>query len=198
MNTPNKKPSFSIVIAIRDQADELCKNLPILLEQSYDNYQIIVVDESSTDNSPDILKQLKEKNNKLYTTFIPLYHFQQNLRRLAFSVGVKASKNEWIIFTDINTPAPSERWLEELSEFTCQPWIILLGFINKKSGDIRLKTYQNIDNAKQIINKTERQRIKEKKHIWMSRLLYNSHYDFIVVQASRAHDVLRFFTNKKL
>lgn len=188
-----KKPSFSIVIAVRDQADDLSANLPTLLGQSYDDYEIIVVDESSTDDSGDFLKQQKAENDRLYTTFIPTYQFQRNRRRLAYSIGVKASKNEWIIFADIATPSISEHWLEELSEFTGQPWTLLLGYVNKKTGDVRLKTYEDIEKARQIITKAERRRENESHHGWIQHLQPNTNYDFIVVRADQAHELLRFF-----
>lgn len=193
MNMSEKKPSFSIVIAVRDQADDLSANLPTLLGQSYDDYEIIVVDESSTDDSGDFLKQQKAENDRLYTTFIPTYQFQRNRRRLAYSIGVKASKNEWIIFADIATPSISEHWLEELSEFTCQPWTLLLGYVNKKTGDVRLKTYEDIEKARQIITKAERRRENESHHGWIQHLQPNTNYDFIVVRADQAHELLRFF-----
>jgi len=197
MNTPEKKPSFSIVIAVRDQAEDLRNNLPLLLRQDYDSYEVIVVDESSTDDSADILKQQKTENGRLYTTFIPSYQFQRNRRRLAYSIGVKASKNEWIVFADIDTPSLTEQWLEELSEFTCQSWTLLLGYINKKNGDVRLKTYENTDMAKSVITKAERWRENEKHHGWIHHLQPNTNYDFIVVRADQAHELLRFFIVKQ-
>ena len=53
-----KKPSFSIVIAVRDQSDDLKANLPALLGQKYDSFEVVVVDEHSTDDSSDFLKQI--------------------------------------------------------------------------------------------------------------------------------------------
>ena len=56
------RPTFSIVIAVCDQAMEISKNLPSLLTQRYDgDYEVIVVDESSVDDTADILKQLKNE-----------------------------------------------------------------------------------------------------------------------------------------
>jgi len=193
MNMSEKKPSFSIVIAVRDQNDDLKANLPALLGQKYDSFEVVVVDEHSTDDSSDFLKQQKVENDRLYSTFIPTYQFQRNRRRLAYSIGVKASKNDWIVFADIATTSFSEQWLEELSEFACQPWVLLLGYINKKTGDVRLKTYEDIEKAKQIITRAERRRENEGHSSWMQHLQPDTSYDFIVVRADHAHELLRFF-----
>ena len=52
-------PQFSIVLSVHDQAQELERNLPRLLSQQYPHYEVIVVDESSTDGTADTLKRLK-------------------------------------------------------------------------------------------------------------------------------------------
>ena len=125
MNTPEKTPSFSIVLAVQDQAEALQGYLSRLLNdqqptaggQPVPDFQVIVVDESSTDNTTDLLSSLRADHPRLYSTFVPRYHFQRNPRRLAFTIGMKAAKCEWVIFADVDGFLPSETWLAELTEF---------------------------------------------------------------------------------
>lgn len=188
------RPTFSIVIAVCDQAMEISKNLPSLLTQRYDgDYEVIVVDESSVDDTADILKQLKNEYTNLYSTFLPKYHFQRNRQRLALTLGVKASKKEWIIFYDIHTPAPSDTWLSELSDFTVYPTVLLLGYINKKKGDVRLQKYEQADQAYRLIKKTEHWRNGIGHFRWMRHLLSKTKYKFIVVPTASGHETLRMF-----
>jgi hypothetical protein len=70
---------------------------------------------------------------------------------------------------------------------------LLLGFVNKKTGDVRLKTYEDIEKARQIITKAERRRENENHHGWIQHLQLGTNYDFIVVRADQAHELLRFF-----
>ena len=59
MNT--SKQGFSIIMTVYDQAHELKENLPAYLTQAYESgYEVIVVDETSTDDTPDILKLYKQ------------------------------------------------------------------------------------------------------------------------------------------
>ena len=59
-------------MAVHDNAQELERNLPAFLTQDYaPGYEIIIVDESSTDETEDVLKRFKHQHNNLYTTFIP-------------------------------------------------------------------------------------------------------------------------------
>jgi len=55
------KQAISVIMTAHNQADELKENLPLFLTQVYEpGYEVIVVDESSTDNTPDILKQYSQ------------------------------------------------------------------------------------------------------------------------------------------
>ena len=63
---------FSFIMTVYDQAYELQENLTAFLTQQYQpGYEVVVVDESSTDETPDILKLLKKDYPNLYTTFLP-------------------------------------------------------------------------------------------------------------------------------
>ena len=192
MSTPDKKPTFSIIMAVCDQAQKLTANLPALLSQQCEDYEVIVVDESSTDESADTLKQFKADNPHLYTTFLPKYQFQKNRRRLAFTIGVKAAKKEWMVFTDITYAPPSDQWLAELSEF-CDGAAMLLGYVNKKNGDVRLRSYEDISQARHLVSKAERWRAGIGRDRWMKALQKSANYDFIAVRADRAHELLRLF-----
>ena len=97
------KRSFSVIMPVCDQAVELEQNLPAFLTQEYESgYEVIVVDENSTDNTEDVLKLLKQDYPHLYSTFLPKPHMQTLRRKNALNIGSKAAKNEWIIIAKIN------------------------------------------------------------------------------------------------
>ena len=55
-------PGFSIIIPVHNNAMEIERNLSAFLEQKYScNYEVIVVDESSSDETEDVLKRLKSQ-----------------------------------------------------------------------------------------------------------------------------------------
>ena len=194
MNTPYKSPSFSIILAVQDQAETLQNELPALLTQQYDEFQIVVVDESSADNTLDVLNNLKEQYPHLYGTFVPKYHFQRNIRRLAFTIGIKAAKGEWIIFADIDRIPHSDTWISELAEFSVRSNELLLGYVKRKTGDVRLKTYEELSLARGVVTKTEHRRVSG-GHSW-SRFLHHD-YDFIAVRADKGHELLKLFELSK-
>lgn len=50
------KEAISVIIATHNQADALRRNLPRILEQEYERFEVIVVNDASTDDTEDVLK----------------------------------------------------------------------------------------------------------------------------------------------
>jgi cellulose synthase/poly-beta-1,6-N-acetylglucosamine synthase-like glycosyltransferase len=50
-------PTVSILVAARDEAAGLARSLPTLLAQDYPHYEVIVVDDRSSDSTPRILEE---------------------------------------------------------------------------------------------------------------------------------------------
>lgn len=184
--------TFSIIMSVCDDASLIEENLPAYLEQEYEaGYEVIVVDESSTDNTADVLKLQKNEHPNLYTTFLPRPNRLVNRPRLALTLGVKASKNDWVVFTDISTPPPSPQWLAELSASTAGSVALILGYVNRKTGVVRLQTFETIDDARRLISKTEWRKANGHKGHWLRYL--RGKYDFVAVHRADGHEALKLF-----
>ena len=124
------KESFSIVMTVYDQAPDLEANLPAFLTQEYEpGYEVIVVDETSTDNTEDVLKILKNDYPRLYSTFVPKPNRQTVRRKLAINIGAKAAKNEWVIITKIKNPPTAPDILEAISQVLDRDAELTLGYM---------------------------------------------------------------------
>ena len=184
---------FSVIIAVFDNVRELEENLPAFLTQTYEpGYEVIVVDESSTDNTEDVLKLFKNDYPHLYSTFIPKPDRNITRRKLALTIGVKATKNEWVILTDIHAKPPSEEWLKEIAECIDNTTEAMIGYYRKKGTKIQL--FEDISQTRRLIRKAERKRADGHKGKHLKYL--RGKYDFIVVNTSKAHDLLKYFEQK--
>ena len=180
-------------MAVCDNAHELEENLPAFLTQTYEpGFEVIVVDESSTDNTEDVLKLFKNDYPQLYTTFLPKPDRNITRRKLALTIGVKAAKNEWVILTDIHTTPPSEEWLKEIADCIDSTTEAMIGYYRKKGTKIQL--FEDISQTRRLIRKAERKRADGHKGKHLKYL--RGKYDFLVVKTSKAHDLLKFFEQK--
>lgn len=185
-----KDSSFSVIMTVYDDARKLEENLPVFLSQEYEpGYEVIVVDESSTDDTDDVLKLLKHDNPHLYTTFIPKPNRRITRRKLALSVGIKAAKNEWVIISDIDAVPKSSEWLKELAEATSYTTDAVVGYFMKKG--LRLQVFEETFYARQLIRKEERKRGKKRQVKFMKKL--RGRYDFVAVRREKAYDILKYF-----
>jgi chlorobactene glucosyltransferase len=58
-------PMVSVLIPARNEADTIGECLDSLLHQSYDNYEIIVLDDNSTDDTPSILRDYERGHDRI-------------------------------------------------------------------------------------------------------------------------------------
>jgi len=105
-----KKPHVSVVIPVYNGAQTLRKCLDSVLNQSYSNYEIIVVDNDSTDQTKSIIQEYERKFLKVRYIFIP--HKNRGGSRNA---GIRAARGEIIAMTDRDCVV-SAHWIESLIE----------------------------------------------------------------------------------
>ncbi len=112
--TETKKSSepVSIIICARNEAENLRKFLPSVLEQDYSDFEVIVVNDCSEDNSYEVLADhLKRYPHLRISTVNKDPKFTHN-KKFAQFIGIKAAKNEILLFTDADCSPDSAKWIE--------------------------------------------------------------------------------------
>lgn len=131
----NESPGISIIITAKNEADNLLANLTLILEQDYPNYQVVVVNNSSTDNTDDVLNEFRNRYpSKLYTTYIPIGSETVNDKKLALTVGIKAAKHEILLFTEADTKPLTNKWVNEYAKEFAKGKDVVLGACQLKVG----------------------------------------------------------------
>lgn len=119
-------PPLSVILRARNEAENLRKILPAILEQDYPQFEVIVINDASTDDTEDILGVMEEKYPHLYHSFTPESARYISHKKLALTLGIKASKHDWLVFTETNCMPASNQWLKLMARnFTPQTQIVL-------------------------------------------------------------------------
>ena len=129
-NQDKEWPKLSVIVPANEQAALLAENLPKILDQVYPDFEVIVVDEASTDETAELIKQLQLKYRNLRRTFIPFTATDICKRKLSITLGVRAARSEWAIITTASSSPVSRLWLQKLAEEIDENVDIILGYGN--------------------------------------------------------------------
>lgn len=121
-------PPISVIISARNESENLQKYLPYVLEQDYPEFEVIVINDGSTDESEDVLSAFEEKYTNLYHTFTPDGARYISRKKLAVTLGIKASKHNWLVFTDADCRPASNDWLKLMARNFSPQTDIVLGY----------------------------------------------------------------------
>ncbi|MBP5769798.1 MAG: glycosyltransferase [Bacteroidaceae bacterium] len=114
-------PPLSVVIAAHNAAPQLRRHLPLMLEQDFDRFEVIVVDMGSTDETKDVLERLEMQYAHLRHTFTPASARDISVERLALTLGFRAARYEWVVITRPDCEPASSGWLTRIAEIIVCP-----------------------------------------------------------------------------
>ncbi len=129
-------PPVSVIICAHNEQENLQQFLPQILEQEYPNFEVIVVNDYSTDETKWILEDFKRQYTHLNVVDIKEHIKLKNSKKFALTLGIKAAKHELLIMTDADCMPNSRNWLKEMAGAYSQDKEIVLGYSPyfKKSG----------------------------------------------------------------
>lgn len=118
----------SVVICARNEDYLLKILLPKILEQDYPSFEIVVVNDSSTDDTLEYLEDLKRVHPN-----ISIVNIAQNLnffsgKKFPLSLGIKSAKNELLLLTDPDCEPSSNQWIKDMASAFTPSTEIVLGY----------------------------------------------------------------------
>ena len=124
-NNAEKVP-VSLIVFSKNSASNLQKNLPNYLAQEYPEFEIVLVNNASVDDTEDILEDFVAKNENIKVVSVENNEAFWNNKKYALTLGIKAAKYDHLLFTNINSNPTSEHWIAQMSKkFTLKRTIVL-------------------------------------------------------------------------
>ncbi len=135
VNEISSEEPVSIIIAARNEYANLEKNLQHILSQEYKNFEVIVVNDCSWDDSQKLLEYYQESNPHLKICVLIEQEKYPTGKKFALTMGIKAAKYNNIFFTDADCQPASNQWLRLMQQqFTPNKEIVLGYSPYKKFG----------------------------------------------------------------
>ncbi len=146
-------PPLSVVITPHDNAYELERYLPAVLEQDYPSFEVIVVVSKGEDNTDDVLKRLQARYPHLYVTFIPDSSRYMSRKKLAVTLGVKAARHEWVCLTEPSSMPSSDQWLRHMAQQCVEGNDMVMGYTNYDDDTSDYKRFELLYNQLYLFRK---------------------------------------------
>ena len=133
-------PPVSVIVCARNEEDNLFNHLPVLLEQDYPEFEVIVVNDQSQDDSRHIIKAYQNTYSNLREIALEKNRHRKFGKKIPLTIGIKGAKHELIVVTDADCKPASDQWLKEMAKtFSSQKQMVLgygpftfeKGFLNK-------------------------------------------------------------------
>lgn len=128
-------PRVSVVIPCCNAADLLRENLPAIMAQRFEGFEVIVVNEASTDETRELLDYLSGQYANLRHTFVPASSHYIDRRKLAVTLGVRAARAPWVVLTDADCRPAGDEWLARMAERFTDDVDFVLDYANYEADD---------------------------------------------------------------
>jgi glycosyltransferase involved in cell wall biosynthesis len=121
-----KSVPVSVIICAKNEADNVREYLPLLLQQDHPDYEIILIDDASSDETLDIFEQLEKENPKIKVVKVVNNEAFWGNKKFALTLGIKTATKEYLLFIDADCYPNSPSWITEMSSrFTFKRTIVL-------------------------------------------------------------------------
>lgn len=150
--TPITHLPISVIIAARNEYSNLKNNLPLFFEQDHPDYEVIVVNNCSSDQSEFLLKEYEKQYPKLKIVTVNEHPRFKTGKKFALTMGIKAAKNEHLLFTDADCEPASDHWISRMTSRFNGNTAIVLGYSPYKKAPGFLNLFIRFETLKTAIN----------------------------------------------
>ena len=96
-------PLVSVIIPARNETENIARCLDSMLEQDYPNYEVLVINDSSEDDTGDIIKEYSKRSKKIIHIDADAKPDGWVGKNWACMEGVRIAKSDLLLFTDADT-----------------------------------------------------------------------------------------------
>lgn len=118
----------SVIVCAHDEEKNLRELLPILQRQDHNDLEIIIVDDRSNDNTYDFLLDLTKSDTRIKMARVLTTPERMDPKKYALTLGIKAAKNEILLFTDADCRPVGNEWVTAMTASITNETEFVLGY----------------------------------------------------------------------
>ncbi len=153
--TNKNSTPVSVIVCAKNEAKNLQKTIPLLLEQQYPDFEIILINDRSSDDTLEVMEAFQEKDDRIKIVDVaPNEAFWGN-KKYALTLGIKKAQHEHMLFIDADCWPSSSYWISSMSnKFSSKKQLVLgYGAYDKRKGLLnKLIRYETLATAVQYLS----------------------------------------------
>ncbi|MGJ8745086.1 glycosyltransferase [Polaribacter sp.] len=127
-NKETIKVPVSVVICAKNEIENLQKILPSLINQEYDDFEILLINDASSEETSEMMQLLEKKYEKLKIINVENIEAFWGNKKYALTLGIKAAKYNHLLFIDADCKPVSKHWIAEMSQNFSKEKTIVIGY----------------------------------------------------------------------
>ena len=124
---------ISVIVCAKNEVLNLNKLIPLLLDQEYNNFELVLINDGSNDETLEIMTRFQKQSSKIKIVNVKNNEAFWGNKKYALTLGIKAATNEHLLFTDADCIPSSRKWIQEMSNHFTESKTIILGYGAYKS-----------------------------------------------------------------
>jgi len=119
---------ISIIVCAKNEVGNLKKLIPLLLKQNHSNFELVLINDASIDDTLELMHQYENKDKRIKIVNVKNNEAFWGNKKYALTLGIKAAKHNHLLFTDADCIPDSENWAEQMSQQFSIKKSIVLGY----------------------------------------------------------------------
>lgn len=121
-----KNLPVSVIVCAKNEEENVKKYIPLLAEQNYPDFEIVLIDDASSDETLEVFEQFEKEYSNIRLVKVENNEAFWGNKKYALTLGIKASKKDYLLFTDADCYPTSKDWITAMtSQFTMNKTIVL-------------------------------------------------------------------------
>ena len=118
----------SVIVCAKNEAENLLRLIPLLLDQQYKTFELLLINDASTDHTLEVLRDFEKKDQRINIVDVKSNEAFWGSKKYALTLGIKAARYNHLLLTDADCQPGSSLWIAEMSSYFSDRTSIVLGY----------------------------------------------------------------------
>lgn len=123
-----KNIAVSVVVCAKNETKNLAILIPKLIEQDYAQFEIVLINDASSDNSLEIMKSFESKHPNIKVVDVKNNEAFWGNKKYALTLGIKAASHDFLLLTDADCIPKTKQWIASMSSHFSNKKSIIIGY----------------------------------------------------------------------